>query len=286
MRQRVKDLVAGSGLRTAGKWGGLCATAAFAVYNGALGAVHGSLWHGSICLYYILLAALRGTLLTAERREERGIVSARRKRGLFYGSWGLMLVMNVTLTVPAALMVQSRRPVSMGMIPAITSATYATYKLAAAALGLREKGENGLHPGAWGAAAGGRPGVRVGIAEHSHHRGGRGGEGGDGSPVRRQQRGDLSADLWGYPPLVLEGEKEPVKGIERTAPTGRPSLSFYERRNASINWEPSATGSWSMSSQWTSLSFLNQLTWRLAKRLMARPSSSMRASSVGISPVR
>lgn len=137
-----KALAAGSGLRKAGRWGSLCATAVFALYNGALGAVHGTLWHGSICLYYVLLSLLRGLLLTAEGREERGVVSARRKRGLFYGSWGLMLVMNVALTVPAALMVQSRRPVSMGMIPAITSATYATYKLTAAALGLREKGEN------------------------------------------------------------------------------------------------------------------------------------------------
>lgn len=136
-----KALAAGSGLRKAGRWGSLCATAVFALYNGALGAVHGTLWHGSICLYYVLLSLLRGLLLTAEGREERGVVSARRKRGLFFGSWGRMLVMNVALTVPAALMVQSRRPVSMGMIPAITSATYTTYKITAAVLGLRERVE-------------------------------------------------------------------------------------------------------------------------------------------------
>lgn len=139
MRQRVKSLAARPGLRRLGKWGGLCTTAAFALYNGALGAVHGSLWHGSICLYYVLLAALRGILLTAEGRE--GEMSQGRRRGVFYGTWGLMLGMNAALTVPAALMVQSRRPVSMGMIPAITSATYTTYKLTAAALGLRERGE-------------------------------------------------------------------------------------------------------------------------------------------------
>lgn len=139
MRQRVKNLAARPGGRAAGRWGGLCATAAFALYNGALGAVHGSLWHGSICVYYVLLAALRGTLLTAEGRE--GDMPEGRRRGVFYGTWGLMLVMNAALTVPAALMVQSRRPVSMGMIPAITSATYTTYKITAAALGLRERGE-------------------------------------------------------------------------------------------------------------------------------------------------
>lgn len=139
MRRRVKDLTARPGLRTAGKWGGLAVTAAFALYNGALGAAHGSLWHGSICLYYVLLSALRGTLLTAEGRE--GDMSQGRKKEVFYGTWGLMLGMNAALTVPAALMVQNRRPVSMGMIPAITSATYTTYKITAAALGLRERGE-------------------------------------------------------------------------------------------------------------------------------------------------
>lgn len=138
-RGGIKALAARPGLRTAGKWGGLCATAAFALYNGVLGVVHASLWHGSICLYYVLLAALRGTLLTAEGRE--GDISRGRRKGVFYGTWGLMLVMNLALTVPAALMVQSRRPVSMGMIPAITSATYTTYKITAAVLGLRERVE-------------------------------------------------------------------------------------------------------------------------------------------------
>lgn len=76
----------------------------------------------------------------AERRE--GEISGGRRRGIFYGTWGLTLVMNAALTVPAALMVLSRRPVSMGLIPAITSATYTTCKITAAALGLRERGEN------------------------------------------------------------------------------------------------------------------------------------------------
>lgn len=123
--------------RGVGGWGSLVTTAAFALYNGALGVAHASLWHGSICLYYGLLAALRGILLMAERRE--GEISGGRRRGIFYGTWGLTLVMNAALTVPAALMVLSRRPVSMGLIPAIASATYTTYKVTAAIAGLRKK---------------------------------------------------------------------------------------------------------------------------------------------------
>lgn len=120
------------------RWGGFASTVIFALYNGALGLLHSSLWHGSICAYYILLSLLRGVLLLAEGREG---VSARWKKRIFYGTSGLMLALNGALTVPAALMVLSRRPVSMGLIPAITSATYTTYKIAAA-VGLGEKRGN------------------------------------------------------------------------------------------------------------------------------------------------
>lgn len=126
------------------KWAGFLPTVAFALYNGGLGLRHASLWHGSICAYYALLSTLRGVLLLAEGREERegGGLSARRRKGIFYGTWVLILVMNGALIRPTVLMVLSRRPVSMGMIPAITSATYTTYKIIAAGLGLRKKREN------------------------------------------------------------------------------------------------------------------------------------------------
>lgn len=125
------------------KWAGFVPTVAFALYNGWLGLYHGSLWHGSICVYYILLSALRGVLLLAEGREEReGELPTRWKKRIFYSTWGLMLALNVALTHPTALMVLSRRPVSMGMIPAIASATYTTYKTVVAGLGLRKKRKN------------------------------------------------------------------------------------------------------------------------------------------------
>ena len=55
--------------RAAGRWGGFAATVAFALYNGALGLGHRSLWRGSICIYYIQLSKHRGILLLTERRE-------------------------------------------------------------------------------------------------------------------------------------------------------------------------------------------------------------------------
>lgn len=122
------------------RWVGFLPTVAFALYNGGLGLHHASLWHGSICLYYILLSFLRAVLLLAEGG--LGELSARRRKRIFYSTLGLMLAMNAALIHPTALMVLSHRPVSMGMIPAIASATYTTYKIIAAGVGLRKKREN------------------------------------------------------------------------------------------------------------------------------------------------
>ena len=40
-------------------FGTLLVTVLFALYNGFLGLYHGSIWYGTICLYYLLLAVLR-----------------------------------------------------------------------------------------------------------------------------------------------------------------------------------------------------------------------------------
>ena len=43
-------------------------TVIFAFYNGFLGIYHRSLWHGSICVYYIVLVLLRVFIITARKR--------------------------------------------------------------------------------------------------------------------------------------------------------------------------------------------------------------------------
>lgn len=125
----------------AGTLGGFAATVAFALYNGVLGVSRSSVWHGSICVYYLLLSALRGGLLAAKRRSGglTGGDAARQRRRVFWTASAVMLVMNAALAVPAALMVLDRRPTQMGMIPAIASAAYTTYKISAAAVKLRRR---------------------------------------------------------------------------------------------------------------------------------------------------
>lgn len=125
----------------AGTLGGFAATVAFALYNGVLGVSRSSLWHGSICVYYLLLSALRGGLLAAKRRDA-GLAEDDRGRHrwrMFWATAAATLLMTAALAVPAALMVLDRRPVRMGLIPAIASAAYTTYKISAAAVKLRRR---------------------------------------------------------------------------------------------------------------------------------------------------
>lgn len=127
----------------AGIAGGFAATVMFALYNGGLGIWYASLWHGSICAYYILLSLLRGILLAAERKagkaEPEAAESCRKK--VFYVTSGIVLVMNAALITPVSLMVLDQRPVQTGLTPAIASAAYTTYKISAAAV--RWKRTNG-----------------------------------------------------------------------------------------------------------------------------------------------
>lgn len=120
-------------VRIAGWW----STPLFALYNGVLGVWYSSVWHGSICAYYFLLSLLRGVLLTAETRRLSGRLSQDREQAVATAASALLFLLNATLFVPAALMVLDQRGVRMGMIPAITTATYTTYKIAAACVKLK-----------------------------------------------------------------------------------------------------------------------------------------------------
>jgi len=125
---------------TIGVIGSFAATVLFALYNGGLGIWYSSLWHGSICIYYILLSLLRGILLVAEwkaGKEERELAENYRKR-VFCVTSGLVLAINASLTTPVSLMVLDQRPIQTGLIPAIASAAYTTYRISAAVVRLKQ----------------------------------------------------------------------------------------------------------------------------------------------------
>ena len=111
-------------------------TALFALYNGYLGLRYGSVWHGSIGIFYLLLMVIRGMILLTEKRNQtRPDAEQNRCRcRTFLISSLLLLVLDLALILPISMMVLLDKPVSIGLIPAITMATYTTWKLTMASI--------------------------------------------------------------------------------------------------------------------------------------------------------
>lgn len=106
-------------------------TALFALYHGYLGLGYRSVWHGSIGLFYLLLMAIRGSILLTEGQNRAHTEEAqhRRRRRTFLLSSALLLVLDLALSLPISLMAVLAKPVRMGQIPSITMASYTTWKL-------------------------------------------------------------------------------------------------------------------------------------------------------------
>ena len=119
--------------------GSLAVTLIFAFYNGFLGIRHASLWYGTICVFYILLSVLRGSIVaSAKRIDQRGEKEAPRNKAFLAISL-LLLILNISLIVPLSIMVKQQKPVSLTMIPAITMAAYTTYKVVMASVNLKRR---------------------------------------------------------------------------------------------------------------------------------------------------
>ena len=119
--------------------GSLAVTALFALYNGFLGASHASLWHGSICVYYLVLVILRTTVIAAGKKAGRKAEPNRALAKVYIASAALLLFLNVCLIVPISLMVVRQKPVDMTLIPAITMAAYTTYKVVMSSVNLKRR---------------------------------------------------------------------------------------------------------------------------------------------------
>lgn len=119
--------------------GSLAATTAFALYNGFLGVYHASLWHGTICVYYIVLVVLRGLIIAARMSIPRSSIPERAQTRAFIASAAVLLFLNLCLVIPVSLMVVRQKPVNMSLIPAIGLAAYTTYKIIMASVNLRRR---------------------------------------------------------------------------------------------------------------------------------------------------
>ena len=111
-------------------------TVIFALYNGYLGFRYGSVWHGSIGIFYLLLMTIRGLILLTERRNRTRTEAEQNacRRRTFLTSSVLLLMMDLALILPISMMVVLDKPVSMELIPAISMAVYTTWKITIASI--------------------------------------------------------------------------------------------------------------------------------------------------------
>jgi len=123
----------------AAAYGSLAVTAVFALYNGFLGVRFGSLWHGTISAYYLVLSLLRGRIVAAERAIRAGKRKKRSRRTVYRTASALLLLLNGCLVVPVILLIRLEKPVSLSLIPAIAMAAYTTYKITMASVHLKKR---------------------------------------------------------------------------------------------------------------------------------------------------
>lgn len=116
----------------------------FTLYNGIIGFVNRSLWNGSVCVYYLLLAVIRGVPVLTQINERRKNLppDEKRHRRIYFGTHWILIFMNLAMFVPAALMVTDRRSYEYGLIPAIAMATYTSYRITTSIIHFKKSRKN------------------------------------------------------------------------------------------------------------------------------------------------
>lgn len=116
---------------------------AFTFYNGFLGIYYSSLWNIAICVYYVLLAAVRAAIVNIQMKKcsDAAIIKQLEKR-TYIGTHIVLSAINILLAIPIAIMIKGDREFNSGTIPAITMATYTTYRVTMAVYNFRKSRNN------------------------------------------------------------------------------------------------------------------------------------------------
>lgn len=116
-------------------------TVAFAVYNGVLGGINSSVWNGAICVYYLLLAVLRGTIAITERNlvDKSNEHKYNQRKKVFYSTSIVLIVQNFAIVVPIVMMIFFQRNVNVDIITAIAIAVHTVYKVVVTSTNLKKR---------------------------------------------------------------------------------------------------------------------------------------------------
>lgn len=112
-----------------------CVNIAFSLFNGIFGLIHFSVWHLSVCVYYIFLLGIRGHILMSVRKQ-------RLPRPVYIRTHVFLILMNILMIIPISIMVRGERAYTYGLIPAIAIAAYTTYRITMAAIQLKKSRKN------------------------------------------------------------------------------------------------------------------------------------------------
>lgn len=104
---------------------------AFIVFNAFMGLRYGSIWHGSVAIYYAILMVIRLMIVMYQKKSiNMTEYDAERKRHLVVlVSHILLFGMDLSLFVPILAMLRGDRVYQWGLVPAIASAVYTTYRI-------------------------------------------------------------------------------------------------------------------------------------------------------------
>jgi len=133
----LHDLIRDFGFRTViFAIGSLALSIAFGLFNGVIGIISLSIWYGALAAYYIILAAMRGAIITYHNKKRKGRLSENSereleiKRAASYRSSGVLIVLlTLALSVAVAQMLLSDKHFSYSGLMIYASATYAFYKI-------------------------------------------------------------------------------------------------------------------------------------------------------------
>lgn len=104
-------------------------TFGFTVFNGMIGFLYRSVWNIAICIYYVLLAAVRRIIVRSQRKN----VDKNQDKEIIKKTYAvthiILILIDAALVVPISLMVIGARNYTYGMIPAIAMAAYTTYRM-------------------------------------------------------------------------------------------------------------------------------------------------------------
>lgn len=118
-------------------------TLIFAIFNGIFGILIKSLWFGAFAGYYLVLSFQRISVLISyeyigKKYADNAQKTNRAKQKIYLANGAVFIPLTIALTVIVPMLVNSARPAAYGEIAAITTATYAFYKITAAAINLRK----------------------------------------------------------------------------------------------------------------------------------------------------